>query len=97
MPCYDVNVIHYHTVSVCASDVDEAADLALDMEEHGECWEMMIGDITKTDTCTDNSTYNYTAYLNNVSNSGYTAYSGFSQLLPATTRTTLANGYTTYC
>ena len=36
MPFYDVEIIHYHTVNVEASDEDQAADLALDMESHGE-------------------------------------------------------------
>lgn len=97
MPCYDVNVIHYHTVSVCASDVDEAADLAINMEEHGECWEMETGDITKINSCEDDSSDNYSSYSQYFISSAYTAYSGFSQPVASATRTLLPNGYTTYC
>jgi hypothetical protein len=90
MALYDVTVVHYHTVSIDAADEIEAQELALDMESHGECWEMEIGDISLVDP----SEY---CFYSDSTGSSYVAYAGFSQPAPVVGRTTLPNGYTTYC
>jgi len=98
MPLYDVNVTHYHTVSVYASDADEAADLAISMETHGECWEMEVGDICLVEDCCSDSYAPYcsgsTNFSTQATSSGYAPYMAAT---PTSTRTTLPNGYTTYC
>lgn len=96
MPSYDVEIIHYHTVNVEARDEDHAADLALDMESHGECWEMEVGEIQITHE--DESDCCYSPYCaSSPASSGYVAYNGFSEPAALLRGTTLSNGYTTYC
>jgi hypothetical protein len=90
MPLYDVTVLHYHTVSINAVDPEEAEELALEMESHGGCWEIEVGDITPVHP----SEY---CFYSDSANSSYVAYAGFSQPAPVVGRTTLPNGYTTYC
>lgn len=97
MPLYDVNVIHYHTVSIRAESKHEAAEMAIEMESHGDCWEMEVGEIEpviedlEPDCC-------YNPYCaSSPASSGYVAYSGFSQPTTMLRGTTLSNGYTTYC
>lgn len=98
MPLYDVNVIHYHTVSVHALDAEEAADLAIDMETHGECWEMEVGAVCLVEDCCEES---YTPYYSDSADSSTEpTLSGYTPYMPValtSTRTTLPNGYTTYC
>lgn len=96
MPLYDVNIIHYHTVSVHASDAEEAADLAIDMETHGECWEMEVGAICPVEDSDADCCYNPYC-TSSPASSGYVAYNGFSEPAALLQGTTLSNGYTTYC
>lgn len=96
MPSYDVNVIHYHTVSVEASNEDEAADIAIEMESHGDCWEMEVGEISLIEDSDADCCYN--PYCTpSLASFGYVAYNGFSEPAALLQGTTLSNGYTTYC
>jgi hypothetical protein len=96
MPSYDVTVIHYHTVSLTASDKDEAADIAIEMESHGECWEMEVDEISLVEE--DDPECSYSPYcISSPASSGYVAYTGFSHPTTMLRGTTLSNGYTTYC
>lgn len=101
MPSYDVTVIHYHTVNIEASDEDEAADLAIEMESHGQCWEMEVDDIILIEDSDPEDCYSpycYNSYcVRSPVDSGYVAYSEFSQPATLLQGTTLSNGYTTYC
>ena len=96
MPSYDVTVIYYHTVNIEASNEDQAADLAIDMEYHGQCWEKEVGHISRAED--SDADYYYNSYsASTLDASGYVAYSAFSEPATLLQGTTLPNGYTTYC